>query len=141
MLSVHLVIPCYKESQRLPFFLPRLCEEMERLGGVNIMVVDDGSGPGEAAATRAYIDSIRSAHPCLRAMLELPENRGKGGAVYAGWEQHTGEEMLAFVDADGSCTAAETARLISLARATADSRNGETPLPALFASIASSSAI
>jgi hypothetical protein len=56
----------------------------------------------------------------LAPLLELPENLGKGGAVYAGWAVAAAEaQWLGFVDADGSCSAAETARLIQLARAMA----------------------
>jgi len=118
--STHLVIPCYRESTRLPPFLAELCLAMEALGEVTVLVVDDGSGPAEAAATRAAIEALRPRHPGLAPLLELPENLGKGGAVYAGWAVAAAEaQWLGFVDADGSCSAAETARLIQLARAMA----------------------
>lgn len=44
----------------------------------------------------------------------LPENRGKGGAVYAGWDaaRDGGFQWLAFVDADGAVSAGETIRLL-----------------------------
>lgn len=128
MTSLHLVVPCYRESARLPVFLPDLCAAMDAIGGVRVLVVDDGSGAVEAAAARALVEGLRSRHACLRPLLELPENVGKGGAVHAGWAAHEGETWLGFVDADGSCSAAEVARLAGLAAA-----EGE-PLPALFAS-------
>lgn len=103
---------------------------MDALGGVTVLVVDDGSGAAEAAATRAAIDALRLRHPSLLPMLELTENLGKGGAVYAGWELAAADtRWLGFVDADGSCSAAETARLIEQAR----SDPSASP-PALFAS-------
>jgi dolichyl-phosphate beta-glucosyltransferase len=127
-IHLHLVVPCYRESARLPVFLPELCEAMDQLEGARVLVVDDGSGPEEAAVARALVEGLRTKHACLRSLLELPENRGKGGAVYAGWAAHEGETWLGFVDADGSCSAAEVLRLARLAAAESES------LPALFAS-------
>jgi glycosyltransferase involved in cell wall biosynthesis len=57
----------------------------------------------------------------------LPENLGKGGAVHAAWREEKSADWLAFVDADGSCSAAEVSRLIQLARES-------PPRTALFAS-------
>lgn len=128
MSFLHLVVPCYRESARLPVFLPELCAALDRIEGASVVVVDDGSGPDEVAAAGALVDGLRPRHACLRPLLELPENAGKGGAVYAGWAAHQGETWLGFVDADGSCSAAEVARLTGLAAAEAE------PRPALFAS-------
>lgn len=127
-LSLHLVVPCYRESARLPVFLPELCAALDPIGGVRVLVVDDGSGSGEAAAARALVEGLRLRHACLLPLLELPENLGKGGAVYAGWAAHAGETWLGFVDADGSCSADEVARLAGLAM------TESAPLPALLAS-------
>jgi dolichyl-phosphate beta-glucosyltransferase len=123
-----LVIPCYKESARLPVFLRELCLALAKLGAVHVVVVDDGSGVEEIEATRAEVDALRQEHPFLRPLLSLPVNIGKGGAVYAGWRETRGEAWLGFVDADGSCPATEVCSLIELAR--------EQPPPggALFAS-------
>lgn len=112
---LHLVVPCFRESARLPHFLPQLCAEMDGTGGVSVLVVDDGSGEREAAATRKIVEDLRARHACLLPLLELPENLGKGGAVYAGWAAHEGAEWLGFVDADGSCSAPEVARVVRLA--------------------------
>ncbi len=87
------------------------------MGGVEILVVDDGSGADEAAALRGVVEGIRGRHACLLPLLELPENLGKGGAIYAGWARAAADaDWLSFVDADGSCSAGETARLIGMAR-------------------------
>jgi dolichyl-phosphate beta-glucosyltransferase len=112
--SVHLVVPCFRESGRIGVFLPELCEAMTRLGGVQIQVVEDGSGPEEAAAMKAVVDGLRPSFPCLLPLKVLTENLGKGGAVYAGWADHAGAQWLGFVDADGSCSASEVDRLIRL---------------------------
>jgi len=101
---------------------------MESLGGVDVLVVEDGGGGEEQSRLAAMIEDLRRVHPCLLPPLLLPGNLGKGGAVYSGWDHAGGAAWLAFVDADGSCTAAEVARLIGLAR------QESTPPRALFAS-------
>lgn len=127
--KVLVVVPCWRESTRLPIFLTELCRKLSELQDIKILVVDDGSGAAECVATQRIVDKIRLHHPQLAPPLLLPENLGKGGAVYAGWKQHENAEWLAFVDADGSCSASETKRLIELARSTP----GTAPA-ALFAS-------
>lgn len=112
--SIHLVVPCYRESARIGGFLPDLCREMTALGGVRVQVVEDGSEPGEAAAMEAVVENLRQTFPCLLPLKVLPQNLGKGGAVYAGWADHGGADWLAFVDADGSCSAREVSRLLAM---------------------------
>lgn len=114
--SVHLVVPCFNESGRIGAFLPELCKAVEELGGVEVLVVEDGSSAEEQAQMVELISKWRQEHPCLRPPLLLPENRGKGGAVYSGWSQAKSEAWLGFVDADGSCPAGEVVRLIRHAR-------------------------
>jgi hypothetical protein len=126
--AVHLVIPCYQESGRIAPFLAELCKVTHELGGVTIRVVEDGSDAAEVARMREILAPFCRQHAHLLDPLFLPANLGKGGAVYAGWNVEKNAEWLGFVDADGSCSAAEVARLIRLAR--------EQPVPttALFAS-------
>ncbi|MBV6501854.1 MAG: hypothetical protein CJBNEKGG_04384 [Prosthecobacter sp.] len=112
--SVHLVVPCFRESARIGAFLPELCRAVSGLGGVRIQVVEDGSGPEEAAAMNAVVEGLRPSCPRLLPLKVLSENLGKGGAVYAGWADHGGAQWLGFVDADGSCAAREVERLIRL---------------------------
>lgn len=125
--SVHLVIPCYRESGRIGPFLAELCERLTPLGGVTIRVVEDGSDEEEKQRMRAIIDAQRSKTPFLLEPLFLPQNLGKGGAVYAAWKEERNAEWLAFVDADGACSAEEVARVILMAREA-------PPQTALFAS-------
>ena len=126
--TVHLVIPCYQESGRIGPFLTELCEVTRELGGVTVQVVEDGSDAAEVERMREIITPLcrRNAHLILP--LFLPQNVGKGGAVYAGWNQAPPTDWLAFVDADGSCSVAEVANLIRRAR------QQPAPLTALFAS-------
>ncbi len=114
---VHIVIPAFREGGRIPGFLGELCEEMGKIKGATVRVVDDGSGAEETALMRALIDKQREASPCLLPLLELEENLGKGGAVYAGWRVAPDADVLGFVDADGSCPAVEVARLAAMAGA------------------------
>ncbi|CAN5772644.1 hypothetical protein BH11VER1_BH11VER1_10670 [soil metagenome] len=128
MSHVHLVIPCFCESSRIGKFLPALCEEMIALKDVSVLVVDDGSGAEEREAMQKLLMPLQEHFPCLKPPLFLPQNLGKGGAIYQGWHIHDNAEWLAFVDADGSCSAGEVKRLIELARSTPDK------VGALFAS-------
>ncbi len=123
---VLLVIPCFRESERIRPFLASLHTELSGDGAVTVLVVEDGGGPEEQEKMRAIVEAFRPQWPGLRPLLALNENVGKGGAVYAGWNTHEDHQWLAFVDADGSCAAYEVRRLIELAKAKPDT--------ALFAS-------
>lgn len=126
--AVHLVIPCYQESGRIGPFLAELCAVTHDLGAVTIRIIEDGSDEPEADRMRRIIDPLRKKHPHLLPPLFMPDNLGKGGAVYTGWNLETDATWLAFVDADGSCSAAQVRRLIQLAR------QQPSPQTALFAS-------
>lgn len=110
---VHLVIPCYWESERIVPFLNSLRAEFLHDESVSVLVIDDGSGEEEQQRMREIVDKARAGWPGLRPLHVAP-HEGKGGAVYAGWAAHQGEEWLAFVDADGSSSASEVARLLSM---------------------------
>lgn len=114
--SVLLVIPAFRESRRLPKFLPALCEALTAIGmpEVQVQVVDDGSGEEEQARMRQVLEEVRTRHPFVRPLVALPQNVGKGGAIYCGWDEAVEEEWLAFVDADGAVPAPEVARILSL---------------------------
>jgi glycosyltransferase involved in cell wall biosynthesis len=105
-----------------------LCAVTHELGGVSIQVVEDGSDAEEAARMRDIIAPLCRQHEHLLPPLFLPQNLGKGGAVYAGWDQAPQVDWLAFVDADGSCSATEVANLIRRVRLQ------PVPLTAVFAS-------
>ena len=113
-----LVIPCFRESGRVGSFLAALCSEFSVDDGVSILLVEDGSGDEEAARMHEIVETCRADHAFLRPLLKLQVNLGKGGAVYAGWAANQGERWLAFVDADGSVSAGEVARVIDIARKT-----------------------
>lgn len=126
--SLHIVIPCYRESGRIGPFLEELCQVTAALGEVTIRVVEDGSDKEETDRMRAILEPMRLRHAHLLEPLFLPQNLGKGGAVYSGWNLEKQTDWLGFVDADGSCSATEVAKLIGHAR------EQLTPHTALFAS-------
>lgn len=110
--DIWLVIPAYRESPRIGPFLRELLPLLESEPmKTRVVVVDDGSGDPERQRLRAVLAPFLAGHPDLLRLLELPANRGKGGAVKAGWDACPAGDLLAFVDADGSIEAREVARL------------------------------
>jgi thiamine biosynthesis lipoprotein len=99
-----LVLPCWRESKRLPGFLPGLCESVSASGlRVEVIVSDDGSPPAEREATSRFVETLRPRFSFLRPLAGDTVHRGKGGAICAGWRAATpGVAVLAFVDADGA---------------------------------------
>jgi glycosyltransferase involved in cell wall biosynthesis len=118
-----LVVPAYRERRRLPKFLPQLCSAVAEMDGtpVAIRVVDDGSGAEEQRFLVDLVAGLRKSHPFLQEPLLLEKNRGKGGAVYAGWDASAGEQFttLGFVDADGAISASEVVRILKMVPASA----------------------
>ena len=87
------VVPAYHEVDGIGATLRRLRTELADLdaaGDLEIVVVDDGSGDGTAAAARAGGAS---------RVVEHDHNRGKGAAVRTGIAAATGR-TIAFTDAD-----------------------------------------
>lgn len=87
------VIPAFREAERIGATVQAIAHELADIdgdGGVEIIVVDDGSGDATPdAALAAGADQV----------IVLPQNRGKGGAVRAGVAASTGR-TVAFTDAD-----------------------------------------
>lgn len=112
-----IVIPCYKESLRLPRFLPGLVEALKG-SGCKIQVVDDGSPAADREQIDRHVEELRvKSGDTLLPLLALPVNQGKGNAIRAGWNLHPGEEQLAFVDADGAISPLEVGRFVRIAQA------------------------
>ena len=85
--AVALIIPAKDEEERIQNVLRAACGS--RLAS-EIIVVDDGSDDDTAAVARRM--------PSVK-VLELPQNRGKGGAMAAGVAS-TKAPIVAFIDAD-----------------------------------------
>lgn len=114
-----IVIPSYNEAARLPPFLKRLLAELSEIPNAKclVQVVDDGSSEFDKRQIANELVSLSEKFPeSLAIPLLLEKNVGKGGAVLAGWREHTGMDFYAFVDADGAVASAEIVRLLKLAR-------------------------
>jgi dolichyl-phosphate beta-glucosyltransferase len=101
-----LVIPAYFEADGIGATLARIDDELGHLrhdGGLEIVVVDDGSTDGTAeAARRGGADRV----------VRLDPNRGKGGAVRAGMMAASGR-TVAFTDADLSYSPSQVLGLLA----------------------------
>lgn len=87
ILKVAAVVPAYNEGERLGPVL----EAIQQAKLVDeIVVVNDGSTDDTG--------SVAAGYPGVRA-LNLPTNKGKGGAMYAG-ASSTDAEIILFLDAD-----------------------------------------
>jgi putative flippase GtrA len=88
-----IVLPAFEAADFVGDTLARIRQALAALaddGGVELVVVDDGSPDGTAEAARAGgADQV----------VRLPANRGKGAAVRAGMLQATGR-TIAFTDVD-----------------------------------------
>ncbi|HEX9992880.1 MAG TPA: glycosyltransferase [Acidimicrobiales bacterium] len=104
-LRCSVVIPAYGEEARIGSTVRRVRAVLAPLaasGGAEVVVVDDGSPDGTAAAARAAgADHV----------IVLPANRGKGAAVRAGVLAARGRTVV-FVDADLAYPPAQVVRLV-----------------------------
>jgi dolichyl-phosphate beta-glucosyltransferase len=97
------VIPAYREVDAIASTVARVRDELASVGALEVVVVDDGSGDGTAAAARAAGADL---------VVELAANRGKGAAVRVGMLAATGQTR-AFTDADLSYAPAQVLRLLA----------------------------
>ncbi len=109
------VIPAFNEARRLPRYLQEVVAYFEGRGeAYEVLVVDDGSTDGTAAAAAA----VARRHPAVR-VLRSERNEGKGAAVRRGMLAARGRWRL-FADADGATPIAEVKRLEPALAAGAD---------------------
>jgi dolichyl-phosphate beta-glucosyltransferase len=104
--ALSVIIPCYNETARLGRTLDDVRTYSSRQpGGVEILVVDDGSTDGTAEWVRRAMEDA----PEVR-LIQLPSNQGKGAAVRAGMRAARAPRR-AFIDADGAVPFREIRRL------------------------------
>ena len=100
------VVPAYDEAGRIAATIGRIRAELAEVaegGGLEVIVVDDGSPDATAAAARAAgADQV----------IVQPVNRGKGAAVRAGMLAARGR-TIAFTDADLAYPPRQILRLLA----------------------------
>jgi glycosyltransferase involved in cell wall biosynthesis len=105
--SISIIIPAYNEQTRLPDTLRRVTQYLQesRWDFHEILVVDDGSRDGTAAAAASFAGVNANIF-----LLSNPGNRGKGYSVRHGMLKARGEWRL-FSDADLSTPIEELEKL------------------------------
>lgn len=95
-----IVIPALDEEQSIASIVERCLAQRQALRDacglreVEVVVVSDGSTDRTAEIARGYEPEIR--------VVVFERNRGYGAAIKTGWEV-SGGDLLAFLDADGTC--------------------------------------
>ena len=105
--DLSIIIPSYNEELRLPATLERIAAYLSTYAReAEVLVVDDGSEDGTAAAAESYRSKILR----LR-VISNGVNRGKGYSVRHGMQEARGRIAL-FTDADLSAPIEEAGKLI-----------------------------
>ena len=94
--NLSVVVPAYNEERRLPATLDRIAGFLAQRASflpAEVIVVDDGSTDGTAAAASRVIPGVTV------RVIRLGRNRGKGAGVRAGLEASRGARVL-ISDAD-----------------------------------------
>jgi cellulose synthase/poly-beta-1,6-N-acetylglucosamine synthase-like glycosyltransferase len=95
--KISIIIPAYKEAERIGVTLNSLKSYFETSTHIpEVIVVDDGSPDNTVEVVKSFLSEM----PYLK-LIPLPENRGKGFAVKTGMLTATGHLRL-FMDADNS---------------------------------------
>jgi hypothetical protein len=108
--EITVVMPAYNPGEALRPTVDRLVSVMREEGvGFELIVVSDGSTDGSMA-------TLDGAGPEVR-IVELPANRGKGGALHAGFSRARGS-WVGFVDSDGDIDPAHLVHYLRTGQAT-----------------------
>jgi glycosyltransferase involved in cell wall biosynthesis len=109
--ELSIIIPAYNEEKRLARTLGRIgdyfANEWKQGGGIEIIVVDDGSTDRTAQVAQEWARKM----PCLR-LVSNDGNRGKGYSVRHGMLEARGRVAL-FTDADLSAPIEESKKLFT----------------------------
>lgn len=96
-----IVIPALNEEQSIESIILRtqqaktfICNN-SKVTSVDIVVVSDGSSDNTVNITKNHSDKAD--------LIVFEKNRGYGAAIKKGWESKTDADLLAFIDADGTC--------------------------------------
>ncbi|XP_076236928.1 dolichyl-phosphate beta-glucosyltransferase wollknaeuel [Calliopsis andreniformis] len=138
--NLSVIVPAYNEEQRLPLMLDECLEYLEEYSKhgwtYEVIVVSDGSTDKTIDIAHKYAlknENIR--------VLNLVENRGKGGAVRLGILSARGSAIL-FADADGATKFRDLEELDASLRSTLgfDYKNNPDKLSSSYAVVCGSRA-
>jgi glycosyltransferase involved in cell wall biosynthesis len=110
-MKLSVVIPALNEEQSIESIINRTLDakqyiiENSPVTDLEVTVVSDGSTDRTVEIASRYTDRIR--------LIIFEKNRGYGAAIKEGWNQSSGE-LLAFLDADGTCDPKFFANLATL---------------------------
>ncbi|QDU70579.1 glycosyltransferase family 2 protein [Mucisphaera calidilacus] len=99
-MKLEIVIPALNEQQSIRSIIERCLDARERIIAespvteVSVTVTSDGSTDDTVPIAREYQDRIN--------LIVFEKNRGYGAAIMAGWNA-SDAQLLAFLDADGTC--------------------------------------
>ena len=109
-IEITVVMPAYNPGDALRPAVDRLVQVMQDDDiGYELIVVSDGSTDGSMATLEGTPPEVR--------VVELPENRGKGGALHAGFSRARGS-WVGFVDSDGDIDPAHLVEYLKIGRET-----------------------
>lgn len=93
---ISLIVPCYNESEALPYFIPELSRVMDSMNYVDfeVILVNDGSRDDTLIKMREFANADKRIK-----YISFSRNFGKESAMYAGLRNARGD-YAAFMDAD-----------------------------------------
>ncbi|EDW04060.1 dolichyl-phosphate beta-glucosyltransferase [Drosophila grimshawi] len=112
-LELSVIVPAYNEEQRLPAMLDECLSFLDEKAAretefsYEVIIVSDGSSDATVSVALKY-SKLHGADKFR--VLELVQNRGKGGAVRLGMLSARGRQLL-FADADGATKFADYDKL------------------------------
>lgn len=113
--EILLVVPVWNDSARLAVFGAELAKELAACPlPIRWVIADDGSDAGEAPRLLELRDRFAEVYPRVEVHF-AEEHLGKGGVVRNAWKLDPAAAWLAFVDADGSTSAADFLGLVQRA--------------------------
>lgn len=105
-----LVVPCFNEEHAIAATVTELVATLETVGPYEIVIVNDGSTDGTAAA----LQQIAVREPGLR-IVHHSRNKGYGAALKTGI-RHATSDLIVITDADGTYPNHRIGELVDLAR-------------------------